>query len=269
MDWRKFFIRFWELVNNNELMAVGGQVTYYMILSFFPLLIFVLTLAGYANLSSEQVFEEFKYLIPNETYLLVESIIYEIFTTRSPTLLSIGMLGAAWASLNGIHALLRGMVKAYGIKENRSFFRQKFISVTLLIIFVVTLLGSFSLLFLGEMFGDWLFHIMGAASIFQGFWHVIRLLIQFILLVITFIIINRMATGPLYTIRKVFPGSLFTAIGWVLISLGFTFYFKHFNSYTVTYGSIGGVMVLLLWLYWSIVILLLGCVLNAVLISKL
>ncbi len=73
MNWRQFFIKYWELVNKNELMALGGQVTYYMILSFFPLLLFFLTLAGYANISSEQFFEDFKYLLPEETYLMVES----------------------------------------------------------------------------------------------------------------------------------------------------------------------------------------------------
>jgi len=268
LNWRKFLFSYWELVNKNELIALGGQVTYYIILSFFPLLIFVLTLAGYANLNSEQVFEDFKYLIPYETYHMVESILYEIFSTRSFTLLSIGMLGAAWASLNGINALLRGMTKAYGLKEKRSFFRQKLISVLLLIIFVVTLLGSISLLFWGEMFGDWLFQLFGATGIFEGIWHDIRLIIQFFLLVLTFIIINKTATGPSFTLRQVFPGSLFSAGGWVIISLAFSFYFKHFNSYTVTYGSIGGGMILLLWLYWSCIILLLGCAFNAVLILK-
>lgn len=267
MKWRKLLLGYWDLVNQNELIALGGQVTYYIILSFFPLLIFVLTLAGYANVDSEQVFEEFKYLIPAESYQMVENVIYEIFSIRSPTLLSIGMLGAAWASLNGINALLRGMVKAYGLKETRSFLRQKLVSVVLLIIFVGTLLGSVILLISGEMYGDWLFGILGATSIFPGIWHFLRLFIQFMLLVATFIVMNKTATGPLYSWRRMFPGSLFSAAGWVVISLGFSFYFKHFHSYTLTYGSIGGIMILLLWLYWSCIIILLGCALNAVLIK--
>jgi membrane protein len=267
LKWRKLLLGYWDLVNQNELIALGGQVTYYIILSFFPLLIFVLTLAGYANVDSEQVFEEFKYLIPAESYQMVENVIYEIFSIRSPTLLSIGMLGAAWASLNGINALLRGMVKAYGLKETRSFLRQKLVSVVLLIIFVGTLLGSVILLISGEMYGDWLFGILGATSIFPGIWHFLRLFIQFMLLVATFIVMNKTATGPLYSWRRMFPGSLFSAAGWVVISLGFSFYFKHFHSYTLTYGSIGGIMILLLWLYWSCIIILLGCALNAVLIK--
>lgn len=249
-------------------MALAGQVTYYMILSFFPLLIFFLTLAGYADLSSEQLFEDFKYLIPEETYQMVENIIYEIFAKRSPTLLSFGMLAALWASLNGVSALMRGMVKAYGIRERRSFLKLKFISFVVLLIVILTLFASFLILFLGELFGDWLFDILGATSIFPSLWAKVRLIIQFLLLVITFMMINYLATGSRYSIRMVFPGSLFAATGWVVISLAFSFYVKHFNSYSVTYGSIGGVMILLLWLYWSSEILLLGCALNAVLITS-
>ncbi len=267
MNRRRLLWRFWELVNQNELMALGGQVTYYMILSFFPLLILILSLAGYADISSEQVFEDFKYLLPEETYLMVESIVYEIFSARSPTLLSVGMLGAIWASLNSISALMRGMVKAYGLEEERSFLRLKLLSLLLLIIMITTFLLSFGILFLGEMFGDWLFDMMGATSIFPALWQKTRLMIQFMLLVATFIVINRMATGSIYTTRMVIPGSLFASMGWIAISLAFSFYVRHFNNYTVTYGSIGGVMILLLWLNWSIEIFLLGCALNAVLIE--
>jgi len=265
---RRFFLRYWELVNKNELMALAGQVTYYLILSFFPLLIFFLTLAGYADLNSEQLFNDFKYLIPEETYLMVENIVYEIFANRSPTLLSFGMLGALWASLNAISALMRGMVKAYGLQERRSFIKLKLVSIVVLIIIILTFFASFVILFLGQTFGDWLFDILGATSIFPSLWSKIRLIIQFLLLVITFMMINRMATGSRYTTRMVFPGSLFAATGWVIISLAFSFYVKHFNNYSVTYGSIGGIMILLLWLYWSSEILLLGCALNAVLITS-
>ena len=77
-----------------------------------------------------------------------------------------------------------------------------------------------------------------------------------------------MASNYKYSIKMIFPGSLFSAAGWIIISLAFSYYVKHFNNYTMIYGSIGGIIVLLLWLYWSTGILLLGSALNAVLISE-
>lgn len=268
MDWHKFTRRYFEIITKNELMALGGQVTYYMILSFFPLIIFFLTLISYADINSEHFFNDLKYLLPEETYLLVESIIYETFAKRSPALLSFGMLAAIWASLNGINALMHGIVKTHGLKENRSFLKLKLTSVLFLIIITITLIFSIITLVFGETLGIALFKVFGATRFFPSFWQNLKLLIQFVLLVLTFIILNRMATGSRYTFKMVFPGSLFAATGWIVISLLFSQYVKHFNNYTLTYGSIGGVMILLLWLYWSSEILLLGSALNAVLIES-
>jgi len=258
LRWKTLAHKYWELVNNNELMALGGQVAYYLILSFFPLLIFLLTLAGYADLSSERVFENFKYLIPEEVYLIIEKIIYEVFSVRSAGLLSFGMLGAFWASMNGVNALTRGMVKAYGIKEKRNLIRLLLSSIVILVIITFTVIISL------------LFQLMGenlAASLFPFLWFYLRLPVQVMFLIIVLIVLNRMATNSGYTSRMVLPGSLFTALGLVVLSMAISLYFRHFNTFSVIYGSIGGIMILLLWLYWSCEILLLGCALNSVLIN--
>ena len=83
MKWRQFIEDYWELVKKNELMALGGQVSYYLLLSLFPLLIFFFTIAGFADLSSEKIFSELKYLIPVEALQIVENIVYEIFSAQS------------------------------------------------------------------------------------------------------------------------------------------------------------------------------------------
>ncbi|HHV65814.1 MAG TPA: YihY/virulence factor BrkB family protein [Peptococcaceae bacterium] len=246
-------------------MALGGQVTYYMILSFFPLLIFLLTLMSYVNLSSEHLFADLKYLLPEETYLLVEGIIYEVFAKRSPTLLSFGMLGAVWASLNGINALMRGIVKAYGLTEERPFWKVKLTVFAFLFVVTITFILSIIILFWSESLSNHLFQIFGIYSLFPYLWPKFRLLIQFVLLILTFIILNQMATAARLTIRTVLPGSLLAAGGWIVLSLAFSYYVKHFNNFSVTYGSIGGVIILLLWLYWSTEVLLLSCALNTLL----
>jgi len=264
----KFIRNFWDILNKNELMALGGQVSYYLVLSFFPLLIFLLTLISYLNLSSEQFFEDWKYFVPEESYYLVESIIYEIFSQRSPTLLSLSMLGTIWASLNGINALMRGIVKAYGLKEKRSYIRLKLTAILFLVIITITILLSIPLFFLGENISNQLFYLLGVTdNNFSYYWQKIRLVLQFLLLIIVFIILNRMATGSIYNIKMLLPGSLFSSSGWFLISVAFSYYIDNFSRFSLTYGSLTGIIILLIWLYWSIEILLLGCALNAVLIK--
>jgi membrane protein len=254
LKWREFWFEFWKLIKKNELLALGGQVTYYLLLSFFPLMLFLFTLAGFADLSSEQIFNDLKYLFPPDIYQLVENIVYEIFATRKPSLLSIGMLGTLWASMNGIKALIRGMIKAYDLKEKRSFISLTLTSAAALVIVSFTLILSIIVQFFGEKHG----------FLRTGF----RFPFLFVFLVFAFITLNQIATKAKYTPRTVLPGSVLSAGGWLFISFAFSIYFKHFNSFTLVYGSIGGIMILLLWLYWSCVTILLGCAFNAVLIKR-
>lgn len=268
MEWRIFFLKYWEIVNKNELMALGGQVTYYMILSFFPLIIVVLTLISSLDMSNDQFFNSLKFLLPKETAALVKSIVDEIFSTRSsPALLSFGMLGAFWASLNGINALMHGVVKAYGMQESRSFFHLKYTALVLLVIIVLAIIFSFVILVVGDTLANVLMNAIGPDSFFTYIWQELRLLIQFLFLTATFIFLNRNATKHVYSLKRYFPGSLLSAAGWVILSLAFSYYVNHFNNYTLAYGSLAGVMLLLLWLYWICEILLLGCAMNAALIA--
>jgi len=268
LEQHPFFRHLWKVLNQYELMALGGQVTYYMILSFFPLLIFFFTLAGFADVSSENIFEELKYLLPRDAYKFVESIIYEILATRSPTLLSFGMLATAWASTNGILSLMRGIGKAYGFVERRSIFRL--LPTAFIVLFILTLSVILSLLiqFSGRQLGLHLFPVFSQTALFAGLWSAFRLLILFIILAVDFMILNRIGTNSQYPWRRLLPGSLLAAAGWIVISLGSSLYFTRFSTFTLTYGSIGGIMVLLLWLYWSLEILLLGCAVNAVLAER-
>ncbi|NLL51102.1 MAG: YihY/virulence factor BrkB family protein [Peptococcaceae bacterium] len=253
MKWQQFIRSYWGLVNKNELMALGGQVTYYLLLSFFPLLIFFFTLAGFAELSSEKIFNELEYLLPAEALQIVENIVYEIFSTHNPTLLSFGMLGAIWASTNGIKALLRGMRKAYGVAEEQGFI--KLILSSLVVLFTISLTLIISLLI----------NLSGKSS--SVIFSKMSFIVLFLFLVFAIVLFNRIATNAQYSLNLILPGSLFSSVGWLLLTLGFSLYFRHFNSYSLVYGSLGGIMILLLWLYWSCEVLLLGCALNAVLIE--
>ncbi len=263
-----FLARLWDNVNKNELMALGGQVTYYLILSFFPFLIVLMTFAGFFAFNTLEILQSLHYLLPESTYAMTERIIVEILDSRSLTLLSFGMLGALWASLNGINAMIRGIVKAYGLKETRSFWGLHLTALVFLVIIALAVFLSLSTVVLGEWLGSRFYDLFGANGLFIYLWSQFRLVIQFLILILIFMILNHMATSLRYSLVTHIPGSLFAAAGWVLISLSFSYYVQHINNYTVVYGSIGGVIVLLLWLNWSSNIFLLGSAINAVLISR-
>jgi membrane protein len=230
-------------------------------------MIFILTLTSYINLADVNIIDDLSNIMPQESYSLVKHTIDEIMLNRSSTLLSLGFLLSFWSALNGIHALMTGMTQAYGKKETRSFIRLKFVSLNFLVSFFLAIILSFILLVLGQQLTEYLRLLFGNINIITFLWQKLHIVFQFVFLILTFMYLNRLSTDKEYPFLQLLPGSIFSAIGWVLISMGFSLYLKYFNNYSLTYGSIGGIFILLLWLYWSSEIILFGCVLNSVIMK--
>lgn len=263
----QFIKLFYKEINDTSLLNLGAQITYYVILSFFPFMIFILTLTSYINFADANIMEYLFHILPQESYSLVENTLGEIMLSRSSTLLSLGFILSFWSALNGIYALMTGMTKAYGKKETRSFFRLKFASLNFLVSFFLAVILSFILLVLGQQLTEYLRLLLGNVNIIAFLWQKLHIIFQFVFLVLTFLYLNRLSTDKEYPFVQLLPGSVFSAVGWVLISMGFSLYLKYFNNYSLTYGSIGGIFILLLWLYWSSEIVLFGCVLNSVIMK--
>jgi membrane protein len=106
---------------------------------------------------------------------------------------------------------------------------------------------------------------MGENHFAAALWKNVRHVLGFFLLAVVFLIINKMVTGSKYSFGRLMPGAILCSGAWIILSLGFSLYVNNFNNYSVIYGSLAGIMLLMLWLYWSALILLFGAVLNVVL----
>lgn len=126
---------------NDDLPSLSAQITYYLILAFFPFLLFLINLISFTPFSSEILITNFNTFLPDETGILVKDIIIQTLQAKSKTMLIIGMLGSLWAASKGISAITRGLNKAYNIKENRNFVKLNLlaigsiIGITIMIIF--------------------------------------------------------------------------------------------------------------------------------------
>lgn len=249
----------------DEVTALAAQLTYYLVLAFFPFLIFLLTLLSYAPLVSDLPLRQLSSLLPWEAYIQVEGIIEETIRARSQTLLSIGMIITLWAASNGVNAIIHGINKAYFEKETRPFWKVRGLSILFTLGLALVILFAFFMLVFGRMVGEALFAWLGADHYFAQIWRPIRYLIPFITMLAVFIAFYRFSPNRRLQFREVLPGAIFASIGWIISSLVFAWYVDHFTNYTRIYGSLGGIVILLIWLYLSSIIILLGGELNAVL----
>ncbi|WP_342535105.1 YihY/virulence factor BrkB family protein [Lysinibacillus sp. FSL K6-1151] len=247
-----------------EISALAAQLAYFFLLSFFPLLIFLVTLLPYLNLEMTQVYSFLVNILPDEVYKLIENTLNEILTNRNSSLLSIGVLGTIWSASKGINALIRALNKAYDT-EGRAGILDRGLSLVFTIALVIVMAVALLLPVFGQQIGHFLFSIVGIEEQFESIWHKLRwsippLLIFIVLMGIYWVVPN---TSPRLKIMGVWPGAMFATLAWLAVTYGFSFYINNFANYSATYGSIGGVIILMLWLYFTGIIIIFGGVLNA------
>lgn len=261
------FLSFIKLVYkrflNDDVPALGAQVTYYLVLSFFPFLIFLLAVLSYTPFTGSDILGGFSRLLPNAAYNLLEEIINQASGAKSKTLLSFSMLATIWAASNGISAFIRGINKAYDQKESRSFWRIKAMSIIFTLAIAIVLVFSFFMLVLGEMLWRFAFNYFELSGAFRNGWNIIRHLIPLFTMFIVFVAAYMYIPNRSMTFKETIPGALFSTFGLILISLIFSYCVNNFGLYTNTYGSIAGIIILLIWLYWSSIIIILGGEINA------
>jgi membrane protein len=262
---REFFRRVWDQINEDDVFGRAAQLSYYFLLAVFPLLLFLMTLLGYlAQAGSEIRFKLLDYLgkvMPYSAVDLIQRTIEEISKEKGGGKLSFGLLAALWAASNGMSAITDTLNVAYDVKETRSWWKVRAVAIALTLLFAVMIILALTIVVLGGRVADFLAARVGLSDVF---WKALQWPIVLLFLVVTFAFIYHFA--PNRKERKwhwITPGSVSAVALWLLISFGFQLYLHFFNSYSVTYGSLGALIILMLWFYFTGVAILIGGEVNA------
>ncbi|BDG79083.1 MULTISPECIES: YihY family inner membrane protein [Bacillus] len=249
----------------HEGQSKSAELAYFFLLSLFPFLIFMLTLTAYLPISTDDVLGVIKQYAPGSAMSLVESITHQTLNDRNGGLLSFGIIAALWSASNGMNAIVRSLNHAYEVEENRSFIIVRLTSIFLTIAMVFTILVALLLPVFGRQIGMLAADFVGASDLFLSIWTAIRWGVSPLVLLIVFSALYVIAPNKKLSLRFVMPGALFAAIGWIVVSTLFSFYVSTFANYSATYGSIGGIIVLMIWFYLSGILIILGGEINALL----
>lgn len=194
-----------------DISGMGAQLAYFFLLSFFPLLIFMVTLLPYLDLDEEHVFDFLQSIVPTEVFLLTQGTITEILTThQGGGLLSIGVIGTIWSASRGVNALIKTLNDAYETERKPGFINRGW-SLVFTIALVILILLALLIPILGHQFAFSLFSYLGVEETFSEFWRFVRWIIPPILI---FIVLNLMYwiipnTEPKLHMISVLPGAFF------------------------------------------------------------
>ncbi len=263
---------FQDLLYRVKTVDMGGmaaQLAFFFLLSFFPLIIFLVTLLPYLNLKQEQIFEFLEGVIPSEVYSLVEGILREILTNHNGGLLSIGVLGTIWSASRGVNALTKTLNRAYDV-ESQAGIKNRLWSLLFTVALVAVILIALIFPIFGQHISNLIFSYLGIERSLETIWTFILwltpLLLVFIILWIMYWVVPNISAGLKYI--TVTPGAIIATLGWLVLTYGFSFYINNFGNFGMTYGSIGGVIILMLWLYFTGMIIIFGGLINASLAKR-
>ncbi|QQZ59319.1 YihY/virulence factor BrkB family protein [Paenibacillus sonchi] len=263
-----FFRQLYQKMKLDDVQGISAQLTYYLILSLFPFLIFIMTLIGYAHISVEDKIRDLEQIMPAEAISIIEEILKDVAEGRSQALLSFGMLATLWAASKGINAIIKGLNRAYDIEESRVFWKIRAIAFLATLFIGLVVLLSILLLVLGTWLKTQVFLLIDLPYGFQKIWDLLQYAVPLFVMFLVFTLLYWIAPSRRLTLKEVMPGAMFATLGWIITSILFSVYVNQFSNFTETYGSLGGVMILLIWLYISSIIILAGGEINAILMKR-
>lgn len=254
-------------LHEDELSTRSASLSYYFLLALFPLLLFLVSLIGIFAGSSSQLQQSIVTalgrLAPGAASDLVQNVVNQTFKHSSGIKLAAGILGALWAASGGMGAVVVSLNKIYRVSETRPWWKQKATILGLTVALAALMIIALVLALYGSTVGQSLFARIGASGIFRIAWNALEWPVSFGAMFLSFSLVYYFA--PNIEERKwywITPGSVAGVVLWLLASLGLRVYLHFFNSYSATYGSLGAVVILMLWLYMTGLAILVGSEVN-------
>lgn len=246
-------------------LGLAAQLAYYFFLALFPALLFVIALAGTfasADLIT-RIVNMMQGAVPPAVVAIIREQLVKIAEGESGGLMTFGMATALWSSSAAMVALIDALNRAYDVEDQRPMWKARGTAILLTIGVAVFMLVSFALVVAGPQAAEWLGRNVGLGAAFEWSWKILQWPLVFALIATAFGLIYYFAPDVDQDWVWLTPGSVLAAVLWIVGSIGFRIYVVNFGSYNETYGAIGGVMVLLLWLYLSGLVIIIGAEMNA------
>ncbi|MCE5090947.1 YihY/virulence factor BrkB family protein [Staphylococcus devriesei] len=251
-------------IGKDDASGLAAQMTYHFVLALFPMLIFLLTLLPFFQIDPQQIKDLVSQNAPSETADVVSRIFEDITKNSSGSLLSVGLLLAIWSASNGMSAIMNSFNVAYDVEDARNPVVLKILSVVFTIVMGIVLALALTLPTFGDFIKERLFGPLGLSNEVAWVFDLVRIVLPFIVILILFLTLYSVAPNVKTKFKSVFPGALFTSIIWLVGSFVFGWYLSNFGNYSKTYGSLAGIIILLLWLYITCFIIIIGAEINAI-----
>ena len=249
-----------EILDDNVL-GMAAQMAYFFFFSLFPLLLFVapmLALVGDKQQMFDWIMEQLSRTVPEQAMELVRGVVADVvFEPNAPGLVSIGAILALWTGSNVFNNMIDGLNRAYDLAEGRPFWKRRLLSMACVIVAGIVIITSTTIMLAGENIVRFVANSVGMGTRAEMLWMVAQYPVALSLLTgLAFLIYYFLPNLRGQSKWHVLTGAVIATLLWGLVTLAFRFYVQNFGNFSRTYGTIGGVIILLLWMYISMIVFL-------------
>jgi membrane protein len=268
LPWSVFLRRLSYEVDKDNVLGRAAELAYFFLFSVFPLLLVLTNLLGMLSAGSSiqhDLLRYFRTVMPYDAYHLVASTLEEVTKTSGGGKLSVGIIMTLAAASSGMVAIIEALNTAYGVREARRWWKRRLVAITLTLAMALFSIAALSIMLYGSQFGDLIAAQVGAQPAFEIIWRFVQWPLMAAFVLLAFSIVYRFA--PNLHRQKwqwILPGALVALLLWFLASLGLRLYLRFFDVYSKTYGSLGALIVLMVWFYLFGIAILIGGEANSV-----
>jgi membrane protein len=265
LSWKALIKRTYNEAVNHDAQGLASQLAYYFFLALFPALLCVLAIASFFPLQNftDEVVRLLGPFAPQQMIDVIRQEMVKIGESQNGGLLTIGLLGALWSSSAAMVAIVSAMNRAYDIEEGRPWWKVRLTAVVLTISLSFLIVIAFTLIVAGPEMADAIGKHLPYGFVVAWVWKIVQWPVAFAMAAFGIGLIYYFAPDAEQEWVWITPGSLFATLLWLLASLGFRYYAVNFGNYEATYGTLGGVIILMLWFFITGLVIVIGAEMNA------
>jgi membrane protein len=268
LPWPRFFRRLQLEISKDNVFGRAGELGFFFLFSVFPLLLALTNLLGMISEGGhirQDLLQYFQTIMPWSAYQLVASTLSEVTSASGGGKLSLGIVITLASASSGMVAVIEALNTAYEVREVRPWWRRRVVALVLTVTLALFTILALAILLYGSQFGRYLAKGVGLGPHFEVAWTVLRWPLMAVFVLAALSLVYRFA--PNVRDQKwhwVLPGAVAAFLLWFAASVGLRLYLRYFDRYSATYGSLGAVIILMLWLYLFSAAILIGGEVNSI-----
>jgi membrane protein len=264
LTWTELVKRTVKEALDDRVLGLAAELAYYFLLALVPALVFIAAVASFfPGETIAQMLRSLSAVVPPDVLTIVREQLQNIANGGNGGVLTVGLVMALWSSSAAVVSVTDAMNRAYDIDEGRPWWKVRLVAIGLTVGLALFVLAALVLVMVGPTLADRLATQFGLGQAFATAWKILQWPVAFVLVAVAVGMLNYFAPDADQDWVWITPGAVLSTLLWLIASLVFKLYLANFADYNATYGSLGGVIVLMLWFYISGLAILFGSEMNA------